>query len=218
MLSDRVYQQLRLGLMSGEFGPGERVSARPLAAQLGVSLTPVREALQRLLADGALTARAHASPTVPLFGRAELMEVARLRALIEGELAAAAAARITPNQLKRLEQLDAVISRAYQQNDRKADMAGLHRFSFAVYEAAGRPLWLEIASRLWMRTGPYLNLLYPDFMNAARKRAPEEQLRPRLIHALATQDGAEARAIATNGILGPFTYVAGLLDPGRPGS
>ena len=215
MLSDRVYQQLRLGLMSGEFGPGERVSARALAARMGVSLTPVREALQRLLADGALTARAHASPTVPLFGRAELMEVARLRALIEGELAATAAARITPAMLKRLRQLDHAILAAHRQNDRRADMAGLHQFSFAMYDAAGRPLWLEIAQRLWMRTGPYLNLLYPDFMDAARKRPAEEQLRPRLMAALEARDRAGARAIVADGILGPFTYVAGLLDPGR---
>jgi len=83
-LNGRVYAKLRAELMNGTFEPGEIVSIRGLAERLGTSTMPVREALNRLIADRALEARANRTIAVPLITRTGYRAVCEVRQALEG--------------------------------------------------------------------------------------------------------------------------------------
>jgi GntR family colanic acid and biofilm gene transcriptional regulator len=96
-LSRQAYNQLRKALMVGELQPGQKLSGREIALRLGTSLTPVREALLQLVAEGVLELRTGHSVTVPLPTRAVYTELRDIRVQTEGLGAERAAALITGN-------------------------------------------------------------------------------------------------------------------------
>lgn len=80
---DRLYRTLRQQVMHGELPPGQALTLRGLAAQFGVSMTPAREAVRRLAAEGALTISTSGRVTTPELTNERIEELAALRALIE---------------------------------------------------------------------------------------------------------------------------------------
>ena len=98
-LSERVYTNIRSALMDGQYQPGDRLRINPLAAELGVSITPVREAIFRLVSDHVLEMKAATAVHVPELTPAQLHEIQLIRLLLEGEAAALAAQRITAKEL-----------------------------------------------------------------------------------------------------------------------
>src|SRR5262245_3199976 len=91
--------------MAGRFQPGERLNIRALAAMLGTSATPVREALSRLAANGAAEMVPTQSVRVPLFNRARFEELKLIRMAVEGLAAEQAATRMTSAEIETAEQL-----------------------------------------------------------------------------------------------------------------
>ena len=91
-LRTRVYDSLRDALTAGQFTPGQKLSFRYIAGTLGVSLTPVREAIRRLVAEGALEMRPGRSVRVPLMTQAKILELRDMRLTLEGLAAEKAAA------------------------------------------------------------------------------------------------------------------------------
>ena len=106
-LSEQVYGTIRASLMDGSYEPGERLTIASLADQMGVSITPVREAIFRLVSERALEMRAATSVQVPRLNVAQLLEVQRVRLELEGLAAYEAAARVTPADLAELRDLHA---------------------------------------------------------------------------------------------------------------
>src|SRR5213075_1783581 len=90
-LGERAYAQLAELLASGRLAPGERLSLRTAADVLGVSIMPVREAVSRLVADGALEVTPNRAVRVPLMSAAQFRDLTRVRIAIEGHAAAQAA-------------------------------------------------------------------------------------------------------------------------------
>ncbi|MHB1329718.1 MAG: GntR family transcriptional regulator [Gemmatimonadales bacterium] len=104
--SDLVYEALRTDLMAGRYPPGTRIIVDQLAAELGTSKVPVREAVGRLVGEGWLQARAHAGAIVPELQPDEILETSVIRAAIEG----AAIRHSVPNlQLKTVQQLEKLL-------------------------------------------------------------------------------------------------------------
>ena len=138
-VQDQVYGELRRSLIQGAFDAGEILRIRDLAARMSISTMPVREALARLISERALEALPNRSVRVPLIRRERLEDLARARALIEGELTAMALPRLT--QADREALWDA--TRAYDnlsagRIDTAREAADLnHAFHFAIYRAAG---------------------------------------------------------------------------------
>ncbi len=83
-LQERLYQRLREDLLAGRFQPGERLKIRDLANQWGTSPMPVRAALQRLVAEGALEGEAQRSLRVPLMTRERFLQILQVRLSLEG--------------------------------------------------------------------------------------------------------------------------------------
>ncbi|MFY8042308.1 MAG: GntR family transcriptional regulator, partial [Rhodoferax sp.] len=99
---DSTYATLRQWLTVGKFLPGERLKIRTIATALGTSTMPVRAALLRLAAEGALTHSPNRGVAVPHLSRAEFDDVLQNRLLLEGEAAERGALRLSPEDREAL--------------------------------------------------------------------------------------------------------------------
>ena len=185
----RVHQWLRQELMRSRFRPGEKLKLRNLAEELGVSLTPVREAIARLVSENALEQLDHRSARVPLFSDERLREVCELRIELEGKAAERAAERATAADADRLAAIHARMSEARLAGRASEMLAENENFHMAVCALAGMPVLQQIVENLWLRCGP-LNfaLLSMRFLHR-----PEEHPHNEIIRALRDGDGALAR-------------------------
>ena len=170
-LRAQVYDSLREALTSGKFKPGQKVTFRAVAGTQGVSLTPVREALRRLVAEGAFEMQPNRSVRVPLMTRARVLELRDLRMAVEGLAAEKAAHLATRAQVAKVRRVAHDIMVARSRGDSVLDRMKVREFHFSLYAIADQPALLRVIEGLWLQTGPYLNLLYPDYI--ASPRGPE---------------------------------------------
>lgn len=104
-LSDQVYEYLRLGIISGEVAQGEKLVEMDIAAQVGTSQGPVREALQRLERDGLVERRARSATFATNISMDEMYELFAVRSTIEGFAVRRTSQKITDEQCDELEDL-----------------------------------------------------------------------------------------------------------------
>lgn len=101
-LSVKVYNEIRNALINGQYEPGERLIIGELAQEMGVSITPVREAIFRLISEQGLEMQAATAVYVPYVNSEKLREIQQIRFHLEGMGAAEAARNITRKQLDNL--------------------------------------------------------------------------------------------------------------------
>lgn len=207
-LRQQVYESVRDALTAGRFAPGQKLTFRTVASALGVSLTPVREAMRRLVAEGAFEMQPSRSVRVPLMTRDKLMELCAIRVALEGLAAAEAAGKATRSEIAALRRIAREVAAARSAGDSVTDRQKIREFHFAVYEAARLPTLLRLIEGLWLQTGPYMNLLFPEFIASSRGPAARE----RIIRALQERDAAAARREMETDIRLTLDYVAGLAD------
>jgi DNA-binding GntR family transcriptional regulator len=124
-LSDQVYRLLREAIANGELRPGERILEKELAARWGISRTPVREALLRLETEGVVICNSRRSYNVAVLTVADVRDIYRTLAVLEGAAAAWAAPQIRPAELAALERFN----RAMQQAARRGDLRDFGRWN-----------------------------------------------------------------------------------------
>lgn len=151
-----TYARLRDMILFGHLAPGAPVTIQGLITDLGAGMTPVREAIRRLTAEGALLPQGNRRVAVPELSAEMLDQVAFARLAIEPKLAERAAPRLTPAQIDRLEVIDSAVNRAIDAGKLPDYLAANHAFHFALYEAADAPVLLDLARSLWLRAGPSL--------------------------------------------------------------
>ena len=154
-----TYARLRDMILFGLLEPGAPVTIQGLIHDLGAGMTPVREALRRLAAEGALLPQGNRRVTVPRVNLALLDQIAFARLTIEPHLAELAAAHLTPALIARLEALDAQVDAAIRAGDITAYLQSNHAFHFALYEASNAPVLVDMARSLWLRFGPSLRIV-----------------------------------------------------------
>jgi DNA-binding GntR family transcriptional regulator len=179
-----TYSRLRDMILFGHLAPGAPVTIQGLIADLGAGMTPVREAIRRLTAEGALLPQGNRRVAVPQMSAEMLDQVAFARLAIEPNLAARAASRLKPAQIDRLEAIDAKVNRAINAGNLPDYLAANHAFHFALYEAADAPVLLDLAQSLWLRAGPSLRVVIDRF---GREAAPD--LHREALAAMRAQDG-----------------------------
>jgi len=194
-LGERVYRELKELLMAGELMPGDKLSLRTVATQLGVSMMPVRDAVARLVAEDALAVSPSRAVSVPVMTRRRFRELKTLRLVLEGHAAEEAARQRTPADLKAMRKFDAQFRAAVGGSEPDAAVAlrwnkSLH---FAVYAAAASPSLVAIIEGLWLKVGPVINL---DIRGSAERLAvgQAEVLHGRMVAAIEAGDAAGARA------------------------
>jgi len=158
---DQVYQAIRQALITGRIAPGVGVSLRSLAAELGVSPMPVRDAVRRLVAERALAINpANKRLSVPSLTAARLEQLSQARLWVEPELAARAAPYADAALIKTLRALDAEVDMALRLGDVDRYMAANHAFHFAIYGRAEADVLLSMAGGLWLQIGPFMRVVF----------------------------------------------------------
>lgn len=183
-----TYARLRDMILFGHLAPGAPVTIQGLIADLGAGMTPVREAIRRLTAEGALLPQGNRRVAVPELSAEMLEQVAFARLAIEPKLAELAAPKLTAAQIDRLETIDGAVNRAIEAGKLPDYLAANHAFHFALYEAAEAPVLLDLARSLWLRAGPSLRAVIDRY---GREAAPD-------LHreALAAMRAGNAQALA----------------------
>jgi DNA-binding GntR family transcriptional regulator len=166
LLHRSVYGELQQRFVMGRIMPGTFLSTRGLAAELGVSQMPVREALGRLAAEGAVEIRSKRKIAVPPMSAARFDDLLRCRLLLEPEAAAAAFPFITPAILKSLRETDKGMGVAMRNGDVAAYMEGNFNFHFLIYRAQPRRTLLQLIETLWLQFGPHMRVVYGRFGTA----------------------------------------------------
>jgi DNA-binding GntR family transcriptional regulator len=162
-----TYARLRDMILYGHLAPGQPVTIQGLIQDLGAGMTPVREAIRRLTAEGALSPQGNRRVAVPPMTLAMLDQVAFARTAIEPHLSGLAATRCTPTLIRRLEAADGQVNRAIGAGDIPAYLAANHDFHFALYEASDAPVLVDMVRSLWLRAGPSLRAVIGRYGRAA---------------------------------------------------
>lgn len=150
----RAYAVLKEAVFAGHFRPGEVVTLRSLAKQLGVGEMPVREALRRLTSEGAFEALPNRSARVPSLTRRQVEQILELRGYLEGRAAALAARNITLVQIEHLRALQSGIDKSIEKGDSRTHTALNMAFHFEIYRIADNPVLLPLIQMLWLRMAP----------------------------------------------------------------
>jgi DNA-binding GntR family transcriptional regulator len=137
-LSDEVAARLRADIMTGTLRPGTFIRLDETAAQLGVSITPVREALRTLRGEGMVQLEPHRGHVVVPLSRTDVEDIFWLQGTIAQELAATAAQRITDAEIDELDRLNDVLAAAVEQHDTDAIAAAEFAFHRAFNLTTGR--------------------------------------------------------------------------------
>jgi len=154
-----TYARLRDMILFGLLQPGQPVTIQGITADLGAGMTPVREAIRRLTAEGALLPQGNRRVTVPRLTPGLLEQVAFARLTIEPKLAQMACAALTPALIARLEALDGAVDRAIRAGAVTDYLEANHAFHFALYDASGAAVLVDMARSLWLRFGPSLRVV-----------------------------------------------------------
>ena len=188
-LNTAVYAEMRQRLVTGRMAPGHELSTRGLATELGVSQTPVRDALSRLAADGAVAIRSKRRVQVPGMTPERFEDLLRCRLLLEPEAAVLALPHIDAARLQLLSDIDARLDRAIAAGDGESYMQNNHAFHFTLYNAQPGRTMIQLIETLWLQFGPFMRVVYERL-----SKAPLNDQHQAAIAAITAKDGKALRA------------------------
>lgn len=196
---EAAYNHLREAILGGRLVPGERISEPGLAESLGISRTPVREALQRLSQEGLVELVPAKGARVRVLSREEVREVYEVRALLEAEAARLAAQHATPDELSRLagllEALDRIPRDQYPEQMQvdfefhtRLVEAAHHRTLARIYGDLRSSLALVRAFQQTLSQHPKTREQHQKILHALFRRDPSEAARAAQEHVLYFRD------------------------------
>jgi DNA-binding GntR family transcriptional regulator len=147
-LEERVYQAVRDGIISGELRPGAFLIEAQLSADMGISKTPVREALIRLARDGLVVQELHRRTRVATPTADDVRQACQLRRWVEGAIAADAARTATPELLERLEASIVASDRALKRSDPRRWATAIEDFTDVLVAHSGNRHAAELLERM----------------------------------------------------------------------
>ncbi|MEC3861856.1 GntR family transcriptional regulator [Mesobacterium sp. TK19101] len=157
---DRVYRGLRSRIMVGEIPPGAALTLRGIGADFGVSMTPAREAVRRLVAEGALSLSSSGRLSTPELSNERIEELAALRSLLEVELASRALPRAHIALIDRLTTINNAVGDMVSNRDAVGYIRTNLEFHRTIYLRAQAPAMLAMAENVWLQLGPTMRALY----------------------------------------------------------
>ena len=187
-LRDSAYQALRDAFTAGEFAPGDVLSLRTIADQLGTSMTPVREAVRRLVAEGALIDTRSRTLLVPPFNARRMADLKSARLALEAMVLDQAMDNI---DAAGIDALKAVLVTPSIGEQNGPDLVQNYNFHFGLYRHCGSEVLLPMVEALWVQYGTYLNLI---IRHEAASETAEHKYHFEIIDALERGDRAKARA------------------------
>ena len=203
-VQERVYAALRDRLMRGAFEPGQKLKIAELAGAFGTSAMPVREALNRLVAERAIECMPNRSVRVPALSKESLQDLLETRFAVEGLAVARAAANMTEATLATLRQLIQAQSETDAEHVSEGSAEQNRAFHFAIYRQSGSMVLLPIIESLWLQLGPYLRVASERFDG---REGRGTNFHREIVAALARGDANAARAALESDIGRAFDLV-----------
>lgn len=204
-----VHEQIKSGILDGDFAPGEKLNQDELARELGVSRMPVRDALKQLANDGLIENNIHKGFVVTKFSKETLTDVLYVRSLLEPEAILLAEQTFTDAGIRNLEDIQRK-SMAETERGNLVKIRELNRkFHFALYRSISSKLLLEHIERLWDRFPNYA--MYTKLENAMSSLKTHQ----RIIDFIKASDFKNAAAEMKKHILKTeesLSYLTGLTD------
>jgi DNA-binding GntR family transcriptional regulator len=173
-LWDRAYVSLKSALLAGRLAPGERLVLRKVADDLGISLTPVRDAVNRLVAEKVLEHGGlgpAGGAVVPLLSADQFSQLMTVRSSLEPAAAAAAAAHASKAELSAVEVFLVEMKRSVQENRTGKYLEAHYKFHFGIYAMCKMPIVQEIIESAWLRCAPTLTLALPENIPSLKRYA-----------------------------------------------
>ena len=184
-----IYRKLRELVLFGDLAPGQAVTIQGLTERLDAGMTPVREAIRRLISEGALDAQGNRRVCVPLLSADNISEIIIARQWLDPHLSLRATERATMQDLDDLTALDAALDGSIQRGDLRGYLELNYRFHKRLYDVADAPILADLADGLWLRFGPSLRVVcgrlgtqnlpdkHKDLLAAMRSRDAETAAR-----------------------------------------
>lgn len=204
---EAVLEELRQRLLDGRIHPGEAIRPDAVGSELGVSAVPVREALRILEGEGHVTNRPHRGYVVADLDLDDLVEIYRIRDLLETEAVQAAIPRLTETDLAQLRKI--VVEMADVGDDVTELTAVNRRFHFTLFEAAGMPHLLRLLRMLWDSSDRYR----AHYLMAPENRQVVRDQHERIMEAIAAGD---IERVITEKALHRTHAIESLADHNRP--
>ncbi|QRI63855.1 GntR family transcriptional regulator [Shinella sp. PSBB067] len=207
---EEAHRHIQQALRLGRYKPGERLIAEDIAAEIGTSRMPVREAFRRLAADGLVVLRPNRGCIVAGLTLDELYEVFEIRSVLEGLAVRLAIHRIDEEVLDELERLLERMERAGQSGS--SDWVVRHQeFHGRIYALSGRPKLIRQIAALHVVIEPYMRIWF-DYVDKPLSSREEHAA---LIAALRSGDARHAEQVMQDHILGTAPMLAEFASPSR---
>jgi len=207
-VQDRVYSELRRALVGGLFAPGQVLTIRQLSDALLTSTMPVREALGRLITEGAVETLPSRQFRIPPITLARLADLLRVRILIEGEAIALATERMDDARLARLDKIMDDWEKERLQPSAEAvnrEVLLNQSFHFEIYAGCGSDVLIPMIESLWLQSGPCTRAAIFAFTEAGERDSA--RYHHAILKALRARDPAAARAALVDDISRPFAFL-----------
>ncbi|MEP2640195.1 GntR family transcriptional regulator [Roseobacter sp.] len=154
-----VYHQLRCRILFGDLAPGQAVTIQGLVDELGAGMTPVREAIRRLISDGALSMMGNRRVVLPKLSEACVDQLDFMRKSLEPQLARLAVGHVDDAGLAALRCHDDALNLSIETGDTVGYLTHNYQFHAAVYGMAQAPILVATVDRLWLRFAPSLRVV-----------------------------------------------------------
>lgn len=191
-LRDVVFESLRKAIVEGSLKPGQRLMEVQLAEQLGVSRTPVREAIRKLELEGFVIMLPRKGAYVADMSVKDIIDVLEVRSALEGLAANLAAERMDEKEVEKLKEVSESLNIAMENGNLDEILKKDVEFHQCIFEAAGNKRLTQMINSLWEQVYRF-RAGYMSDHNAIRGIKEEHE---HLIHAIISGDGEKASKCA----------------------
>jgi DNA-binding GntR family transcriptional regulator len=200
-LNESTYASIKQAILDGQFLPGEILTLRRIAAELGTSIVPIRETFRILVAEKVLEMLPNRSVRIPLFDRNVFLQLQGTRMVLEGGATELAAENMTEPKLDELRGINARMMKAIEKNDLEGTLAANRSFHFSIYAMAGNDNLVEHIEQVWLQAAPYFLRLSKRRLESGREFTNEETHPHKdIIESLEDRDSTAAKRAMINDI------------------
>ncbi|WP_101773624.1 GntR family transcriptional regulator [Peptostreptococcus faecalis] len=165
-LRDVVFENIRTAIMEGTLKPGERLMEIHMAEQLGVSRTPVREAIRKLELEGLVIMLPRKGAYVANISKRDLIDILEVRIGLEGMAAYYSAERISPEKIKKLELISEELKEYVCKNDVDNMLKKDEEFHNCIFESTGNRRLMSMMNSLWETVYRFRLMYMSDYSSA----------------------------------------------------
>lgn len=211
-LAAQVQLRIREAILRQTLMPGERIDQNKLAAELKVSMAPIREALRGLESEGLVTIEPRRGAFVVQVSRTDLDELYFTRQLIEGEAIYHSVPLLTETDFETLQSMITAMRQATASNDIKTYIGLNRQFHLSIYSSLNNQLLLQVIRGLWERSELYRY----RYMFATREHERIHQEHEGILEACRQRDTALAKTRAQHHISATQRALDHLLQGDKP--